>query len=129
MEKKKTKTKMTHEEAQVFHKHMKAIQQEYGKLQQYLNEIGIRPVGGWTDPVDFVLAKGIKVSELVAKDGCTECMVVCFDDPCDCTECGDDRKEIEDRWDKVSFRALPADTNILIENVQTKGIRLHMRRK
>ncbi len=126
---KDSRRKMTHEQALTYKKHLEAIQNEYKQLQGFLTEIGIKPVGGWSDPLDFSLVKGIKVSDWLAKDGCTECMVVCFDDPCDCTECGDDRREIDSRFDRVSFRAIPRDTQILVDTVRSKGLKVFLMRK
>jgi hypothetical protein len=109
--------KLSAAEAKVVSKHLVAIEAEHKKLQQYLTSVGIQPAAGWKDPAKYKLVSGIIIghSGAACTEGCTECSVVCFDDPCDCTECGDDRHTFEDIWnDQINIE------NILAHNIQVK---------
>src|ERR1019366_3987370 len=42
-------------QAKIVGSHFRKIALEVGRMQKYLEEIGVRPVGGWKDPYDYSL--------------------------------------------------------------------------
>jgi len=112
--------KLHPKEAKVVGSHFKNIATEIKKLQGYLDEIGIRPIGGWRDPFAYSVIMGVGIVDKESGD-CTECSIVCFDGGCDCVECTNPKQLLPDPnsiikvGPGVTFKSLKPQKGFIVE--------------
>lgn len=124
MTKKPISKKLTEKQKLSLKKHIEKIQAAHKELQEVLSGIGIKPVGGWKDPAEFQLVRGIEFVKEEC-DECDECSVVCFDGDCgECLECAGDVIKFEN----IRWTSYPAD-RVLVETTREGILKVHLKAK